>query len=291
MWDVLKWKISTTPRPWPDHDVKNAGKPFLVEPGKAASIHITYIGHATTYIQDGTLNVLTDPQFSKRASPLSFMGPSRIRKPAVEIPQLPGVDIVLISHNHYDHLDLPTLFELDKLYHPHFVVPLGNSKLLQENGIKNITELDWWQKEDPVQLVPAQHWSARGLWDRNKSLWGGYVMRLADHKIFFAGDTGYGPHFKMIRENCGKIDIAILPIGAYEPRWFMKDPHMNPEDAVLAHLDLEATQSFAIHFETFCLTDEAFEEPGKDLSEALNKHHLKSEVFLAPQVGETLVIK
>jgi L-ascorbate metabolism protein UlaG (beta-lactamase superfamily) len=289
--DVMKWKISTTPSPWPEKGLANTAVPQLVENGKAASVHITYIGHATTYIQSDKVSVLTDPQFSDRSSPVSFAGPTRVRKPALEIEKLPALDFVIISHNHYDHLDLPSLLALEKKFHPHFIVPLGNAELLKSEGIQKVTELDWWQSAEGFQLVPAQHWSARGMWDRNKTLWGGYVFELDKQKIFFAGDTGYGPHFKMIREKCGPMDISILPIGAYEPRWFMKDQHMNPDDAVLAHLDLGSHKSFAIHFETFQMTDEAFDEPRKTLQTSLVSHQLKLEDFFIPQVGETLIIK
>ena len=289
--DVLKWRWSADPQPWPDHEVANTAVPQLVKNGQAASIHVTFIGHATTYIQDSKHSILTDPQFSERSSPVSFAGPMRVRKPGVEISHLPAVDLVVISHNHYDHLDLPTLIALDERFHPEFVVPLGNGSLLRDAGIQQVIELDWWQHYGDVQLVPAQHWSARGLFDRNKALWGGYVLTLDQRRVFFAGDTGYGPHFKMIRQRCGPIDITILPIGAYEPRWFMKVQHMNPDDAVLAHLDLESKQSFAIHFETFRLTDEGYAEPRQTLFEALSNHKLSRDRFFVPEVGETLIVK
>ncbi len=291
LWDVFKWKAQASPRPWPVEEVSNTATPRLVAAGRAASIHVTYIGHATTYIQDSKQNILTDPQFSHRASPVSFAGPSRARKPALEIEKLPGVDTVVVSHNHYDHLDLPSLVALEHKFHPRFIVPLGNAKLLKSEGIQNVIELDWWQSADNIQLVPAQHWSARGIADRNEALWGGYVITLSSKKVFFAGDTGYGPHFKMIRDRLGPMDLSILPIGAYEPRWFMKDQHMNPDDAVLAHLDLGSRQSFAIHFETLRLTDEGFDEPRKDLATSLSQRKLESQAFFAPDVGSTLVIE
>ena len=204
LWDVFKWKMGSTPQEWPA-TVLNEASPVMVRAGQAASTHITYIGQATTYIQDEKINILTDPQFSERASPLSFLGPKRIRKPAVSISDLPAVDIVVVSHNHYDHMDLPSLVELEKKFHPHFIVPLGNAKFLKSEGIKNVTELDWWQTDGPVQLVPAQHWSARGFTDRNEALWGGFILSVSGQRIFFAGDTGYGPHFKMIKEMEEKI--------------------------------------------------------------------------------------
>ena len=291
LWDVFKWKMSTTPKKWPlFNEVINSAVPKIVHNREASSIHITYIGHATTYIQNENQSILTDPQFAHRASPVSFAGPSRVRLPAIDIDQIPSLDLVLISHNHYDHLDLPTLKILDKKFKPKFILPLGNAKFLKSVGIHNIVELDWWEEFENVTLVPAQHWSARGFNDKNKALWGGFVINMSNKKIFFAGDTGYGPQFKMIHEKLGAMDISILPIGAYEPRWFMKDQHMNPDDAVLAHLDLESRTSFAIHFETFQLTDEAFLEPREKLQVALSNYNLSSESFMAPEVGETLII-
>jgi L-ascorbate metabolism protein UlaG (beta-lactamase superfamily) len=291
LWDVLAWKLTSKAATWPEQEHKKIDAEALIAAGKSDQVHVTYIGHATTYIQNNKLSILTDPHFSHRASPLSFAGPSRIRKPAFEILQLPAVDIVLISHNHYDHLDLPTLKELEKRFHPHFIVPLGNAELLKSEGLQKITELDWWEKFENIQLVPAQHWSARAVSDRNEALWGGYVITMSDQKIYFAGDTGYGPHFKMIGEKSGPIKLAILPIGAYEPRWFMKDQHLNPDDAIQAHLDLKSEGGFAIHFETFQLTDEGFDEPRNQLNELLKKYNVPPAAFLTPQFGETFTIK
>ncbi len=289
IWEAFKWKMTTKPALWP-LEITNTIKPIFVQNGETSSLHITYIGHATTYIQDSKLSILTDPQFSDRASPVSFAGPKRIRKPAIEIENIPALDFVLISHNHYDHLDLPTLSALNTKFHPTFIVPLGNSELLKSVGIEKVVELDWWQKHENIELVPVQHWSARGIRDRNKSLWGGYVITIDNQKVFFAGDTGYGPHFKMIREHCGPMDLSILPIGAYAPRWFMKDQHMNPEDAIMAHADLNSKKSFAIHFETFQLTDEPFEEPRNILSDEMKKKKILPDDFFIPQVGETLLV-
>ncbi|MEY4615250.1 MAG: hypothetical protein RJB66_210 [Pseudomonadota bacterium] len=291
LWDVLKWKLSGSATEWPANASAGTAIPVLVDQGKAASIHITAIGHATTYIQDENISVLTDPQFSERASPVTFAGPRRHQKPAVTIEQLPAVDYVVVSHNHYDHMDLPSLKALYERFHPQFIVPLGNAKFLRDEGIEGITELDWWQSLGPVQLVPAQHWSARGVGDRNLALWGGFVLTMSGRKVYFAGDTGYGPHFKMIKDRVGDIELSLLPIGAYEPRSFMKDQHMNPEDAVKAHLDLNCKKSFAIHFEVFQLTDEGFDEPRKALREELQKANLSADAFFLPKLGETLILK
>jgi L-ascorbate metabolism protein UlaG (beta-lactamase superfamily) len=290
LFDVMKWKIESKRAPWPENEIINSASPQLVHTNQAASIHITFIGHSTFYIQNEKYSILTDPQFSERASPLSFIGPKRIRKPGLDIEKLPRVDYVIISHNHYDHLDLPSLKKLHELYHPTFIVPVGNAPLLNDLGIKNITELDWWETFEGITLVPVQHWSQRGLFDKNKSLWGGYVFSLSDKKIFFAGDTGYGPHFKMIHERLGGMDISLLPIGAYEPQWFMKDQHLNPREAVQAHIDLKTKKSIAIHFETFQMSDESFSAPRESLIEELKSRYLPAHTFWIPQVGETLIL-
>jgi L-ascorbate metabolism protein UlaG (beta-lactamase superfamily) len=185
-------------------------------------------------------------------------------------------------------MDLPSLIALYRTYKPEFIVPLGNAKYLKKKGITTVTELDWWQTHDGVQLVPAQHWSARGLNDRNHALWGGFVVTMAGKRIFFAGDTGYGPHFRYIYEKLGPMDISLLPIGAYEPRWFMRDQHMNPDDAVKAHIDLQSRRSIAMHFETFRLTDEAFFEPREELTKALRYHNITDDLFLTPETGSTM---
>lgn len=291
LWDVLKWKLSGSGTTWPQEKRVNTAKAALVKDGQAASVHITYIGHATTYIQDEKLSIITDPQFSERASPLSAIGPRRYRDPGVALAELPAVDYVVVSHNHYDHMDLPSLKKLHERFHPKFIVPLGNAHFLKNEGIEGVIEIDWWQKEGPVQLVPAQHWSARGIGDRNLALWGGFILSLSGKNIYFAGDTGYGPHFKMIQEKVGSIDVSLLPIGAYEPRDFMKNQHMNPEDAVKAHLDLKSKRSFAIHFEVFQLTDEGYDEPRKTILREIEKLHLSADGFFVPDIGETLIIK
>ena len=289
--ELVRWKMESKPRPWPGAEVVNTGTPQLTAPTIKAAVQVTYIGHATVYLQDHSGNVLTDPQFSSRASPVSFAGPSRSRKPALEIAALPGVQTVLVSHNHYDHMDLPSLRTLDRHFKPTFVVPLGNAKFLHKVGIDHVIELDWWEQWQNIQLVPAQHWSARSLSDRNKALWGGYVISMSGTKIFFAGDTGYGPHFKMIRQRCGAMDLSLLPIGAYDPRWFMKDQHMNPSDATMAHLDLASNFSFAMHFETFRLTDEGFLEPRQDLAHSLTHRQIAANHFIIPEVGHTILVK
>ncbi len=197
----------------------------------------------------------------------------------------------LLSHNHYDHFDVPSIQDLWKRDHPLFIVPLRNGKLIRSLGIHKVIELDWWQEhrlsaEQSFILTPAKHWSRRGFFDYCKALWGGFILKSPDLQIFFAGDTAYSGHFKMIQERYGAMDLSLLPIGAYEPRWFMREFHMNPEDAVEAHIDLESKLSMAIHFGTFRLTDEGIDDPVKHLHESLTARNLSN--FIAPDHGQTL---
>jgi L-ascorbate metabolism protein UlaG (beta-lactamase superfamily) len=266
LWDVLEWKLSTDPTPWPQHR-PNKSYPFpSYDPQLRAMV--TFINHATFLIQLDNLTVLTDPIFSPRAGPLSFVGPKRVRDPGVKLEDLPSLDVVVISHNHYDHLDLESLKSLDKKFRPLFLVPLGDKKLLKNSGITHVREMDWWEehtiKGHTIIFTPAQHWSARGLFDKCKSLWGSYYLRSPEFRIYFAGDTGLGGHFKKIRQQLGRPDLSLLPIGAYEPRYFMKFSHMNPQDAKLAHQDLESQYSLGMHFGTFQLTDEGIDDPVND---------------------------
>jgi L-ascorbate metabolism protein UlaG (beta-lactamase superfamily) len=200
--------------------------------------------------------------------------------------------VVFVSHNHYDHLDVATIKRLAKKHAPLFITPLGNKKLLQTAGAKKVIELDWWQSTrlpsgEVFLLTQVHHWSARTMFDRNKALWGGLVIEASGLKIYFGGDSGYGPHYKETRRRYGAMDLSLLPIGAYEPRWFMKDQHMNPAEAVQAHLDLGSRFSVGMHFGTFQLTDEAVESPAIELQEALIQANLKPSVFTAPKNGET----
>ncbi len=276
---------------WPSY-TPNAAKPKFADEASKNEVYITYINHACHLIQTRNLNILTDPLFSKRAGPMSIMGPKRKRDPGIHLKQLPRIDVIVISHNHYDHMDLPSLRKIEKRFHPIFIVPLGNHKHLAK--MKQVVELDWWEKHkinetQSISLVPAQHWSSRKFGDINKALWGGFWMESGDVKIFFAGDTGYGDHFKVIKNKLGSPTISILPIGAYEPRWFMKNSHMNPEEAVLASLDLGSKLNIASHYLTLQLSLEGVHGPAIDLRESMKKHDLKEEEFLLPENGETVI--
>jgi L-ascorbate metabolism protein UlaG (beta-lactamase superfamily) len=252
---------------------------------------VTFVGHATFLIQAGAANVLIDPVYSRRASPFSFAGPRRARAPGVRFDDLPPISLVLLSHNHYDHCDLDTLMLLERRFHPSVVTPLGNGRLLRSAGFRQVEEIDWWETASaaplPITLTRAQHFSARGPFDRNRALWGGFLIEAGGFRILHAGDSGYGPHFREIAARLGPIDLALLPIGAYRPRWFMKDIHMNPAEAVQAHLDLAARRSIAMHFGTFQLTPEGIDEPVRELAEALRERGVPAEQFRAAEVGES----
>jgi L-ascorbate metabolism protein UlaG (beta-lactamase superfamily) len=209
----------------------------------------------------------------------------------VRFDDLPPISLVLLSHNHYDHCDLETLRRLEQRFHPAAVTPPGNGELLRSAGFRRVEELDWWQSAKTplrVTVTPAQHFSARGPFDRNRALWGGFFIEAAGRRIFHAGDSGYGPHFREIGARLGPIDLALIPIGAYEPRWFMTDIHMNPAEAVQAHLDLGARQSVAMHFGTFQLTPEGIDQPVRDLRVALQDRGVPAEQFRVMEVGESL---
>jgi L-ascorbate metabolism protein UlaG (beta-lactamase superfamily) len=237
-------------------------------------LRVTLVNHATVLLQLDGLNLLTDPIWSERASPVSWAGPRRRRPPGLRFEALPPIDCVLISHNHYDHLDLPTLRRLARERSPRFVTGLGNAGLLTTEGIGPVAELDWWQTLDlttecRVTSVPAQHFSARGLRDRNKTLWCGYVLQAPAGTVYFAGDTGFGPHFHQVAQRFGPIRLALLPIGDYLPRWFMSPVHLCPAEAVQAHQVLGAGTLVAIHYGTFPLADNGQEQPVAELRAAL----------------------
>lgn len=264
--------------------------PPRVGPGRIAA---TFIGHASFLVQLGGIAVLLDPIWSLRCSPLSFAGPKRVRAPGQPLQALPHVDLLLVSHNHYDHLDLSTLRRVRRRWGPPAVTGLDNARHLAKAGIRGAVELDWWQsvERDGVRVtyVPAQHFSARTLWDRNRSLWGGFVLQAGGATVYFAGDSGYCPHFKEIGAAFPAIDLALLPIGAYEPRWFMRQQHMDPEEAVRAHLDLGARRSIGMHFGTFQLTDEAIDAPVHALRAARARHDVPDSAFDVLAFGETRI--
>jgi L-ascorbate metabolism protein UlaG (beta-lactamase superfamily) len=284
--------LMTPHKPWPERVDVDPRRPQALQDGDAAVV--TFVGHSTFLIQTHAANILTDPVYSDRASPVGFAGPRRVRQPAVAFDDLPEIGLVLLSHNHYDHCDLRTLKALYRRFRPLIATPLKNGRLLASAGISRTEELDWWQEATqapvPITVTPAQHFSARHPFDRNRALWGGFVVSAGSRRIFFAGDTGYAPHFREIRERLGAIDLALLPIGAYEPRWFMKDVHMTPGEAVQAHVDLGAHQSVGMHFGTFQLTPEGIAEPVAALDEALRAARVPLTEFRTLEFGESLRI-
>lgn len=286
------WRMLRTKRaPWPARiDVLQQRPPAPAADGETI---VTFIGHSTFLLQTSAGNAITDPIFSDRASPVSFAGPRRVRAPGVSIDDLPEISLVLLSHNHYDHCDVPALRALFRRFAPRVLTPLGNAALLRAAGARDAGELDWWQQASAgkftVTLTPAQHFSARSPLDRNKALWGGFLISAGRHRVYFAGDSGYGPHFGDIGAR-GAIDLALLPIGAYEPRWFMQDIHMNPEEAVQAHLDLRAARSIAMHHGTFQLTPEPIDEPVHRLRAALVARGIPAGRFVAVEPGTSLSV-
>lgn len=282
--------LAETRTRWPRQIPVPPQRPASHDPSAWATV--TFVGHSTFILQAGGITILTDPVFSERASPLSFIGPRRVRAAAVPIEHLPTIDVVLLSHNHYDHCDLESLKAIAGQFDPLLVTPLRNGRLARAAGFRRIEELDWWQQAKsssvPITVTPAQHFSARTPFDRNRALWGSFVVEVEERRLFFAGDSGYAPHFAEIRERLGAIDLALLPIGAYEPRWFMKDIHMNPAEAVQAHLDLGATLSLGMHFGTFQLTAEAIDEPLHALDRARREREVHPDAFLTLGFGDSL---
>ena len=286
---VLRWRAEGGRVAWPEHidDPATAPPPVAVEPGTVA---VTFIGHATFLLRFADAVVLTDPVFSDRCSPVAWAGPKRVRAPGLALADLPRPDLVLLSHNHYDHMDLPSLRQLQRRFSPRFVTMLGNARILRTAGI-DAEELDWWDRTQagPLGLIatPGRHFSARTPFDRNRSLWGGFMIEANGGRLLFAGDSAIGPHWQTIGEQLGPPDVALLPVGAYEPRWFMAPVHMNPAEAVEAHQALKAKQSVGMHFGTFQLTDEAIDAPLIALQAAKTAARLADDAFVTQGFGET----
>jgi L-ascorbate metabolism protein UlaG (beta-lactamase superfamily) len=276
---------------WP-RTVPPPATPVLPASVPAGQIAVTFIGHSTFLLQLPGLNLLTDPIFSPRASPFAWAGPKRIRPPALPLAQLPPIDFVLLSHNHYDHLDLAALRWLARERNPVVLTPLGNKSWLEKRGVGHAVELDWWQAhvarpELKVICTPAQHFAARWPWDRGRSLWGGFALETSASRIYFAGDSGYCSGFQAIGERLGPFDLSFLPIGAYEPRWFMEPVHCTPDEAVRVHRDVRSRQSVGMHFGTFQLTDEGIDEPLHALAAARSAQGVPAEEFTTMEFGET----
>ncbi|MDB6094717.1 MAG: beta-lactamase [Verrucomicrobia bacterium] len=292
--DVLKWQLTSKRATWPKWiEIASATPP---PPPRDDSVAVTWVNHATFLLQTSKGSLLTDPVFSERVSPFQWLGPKRVHAPGIAFEALPKINVVLLSHDHYDHCDVSSLRRLAREHQPTFIAPLGHRKLLEDCGAKEIVELDWWEMHRPwpearITLTPSQHWSRRTLGGKNRRLWGGYALTLAGRRIWFVGDSGYtAGKFAEVRRRFGAPDLALIPIGAYEPRWFMRPAHMDPEEAVRAHREVGAKQSIAMHWGTFQLTDEAREAPVHALEKAKADAGLKPGEFRVLTPGETVRI-
>jgi N-acyl-phosphatidylethanolamine-hydrolysing phospholipase D len=297
--DLLRWKLGLGPSetPFVSPDQLPPYQPDVVKPDLLQiknphpdRIQITWVGHSTFLIQMEGVNILTDPIFNDRSSPFSIGGIRRLVPPGLKLEDLPPIHGVMISHNHYDHLDKHSVERLGNK--PTYFVPLGVGQWVKKRTVENVVELDWWQASSSTGLefysVPVQHFSGRTPFDRNKTLWSGWIIEGKTGKIFFAGDTGYSPVFKEIGERFGPMRISIIPIGAYRPRWFMKPVHVDPPEAVQIHRDMNSRQSIASHWGTFKLSDEPIGEPPRYLEKALKDAGLDEKKFVVMKFGETL---
>jgi len=298
--DFIKWRWQrlwrNRPEPETYHFPLAQNDPTFLRSNRD-KITLTWIGHATVLLQLEGKNILTDPVFSERASPVQWAGPERVIPPGIALEDLPAIDMVLISHDHYDALDKGTVLSLHQRQggaDTVFLVPLGLKSWFADLGIHNVVERDWWEQYRREGLVftaaPVQHWSKRGFFSRNETLWAGWAVQSERFRFFFCGDSGYTPHFKEIGERLGPFDLAAIPIGAYEPRWFMRQHHINPQEALRVHQDIKAKRSIGIHWGTFILTDEPLDDPPKKLEAALKQGKNPVPDFRVLKHGETLVL-
>ncbi|HMV76454.1 MAG TPA: MBL fold metallo-hydrolase [Leptospiraceae bacterium] len=294
--DVIRWQTENIFKKLPSRNPKDYSFTVYSNDGyelkkNREQFSATWVGHATVLIQIDGKNILTDPIWSERCSPVGFAGPKRYTAPGIDIDRLPKIDAVVISHNHYDHMDIPTLKVLDKKFSPVIYAGLRNREFLKSEGLKNPVELDWWQSDESagikITFTPTQHFSGRGVLDHGETLWGSYVIEGKTKKAYFAGDTAYFSGFAEIGNKFPKIDLAILPIGAYEPRWFMKPVHMNPEESVKTFLDLKADNMLPMHYQTFVLTDEPLDEPLRLTKELFEKNGISLTRLADLKIGES----
>ena len=292
LYDMAKWAITGNRGKWRQLRPKDITYGTIEHSySMGDDMSITFINHSTFLIQMDGINILTDPVWGKRVSPYSWVGPKRMRPPGIRFDDLPPIDLVLISHNHYDHLDISTVQRLHFEHDPHFITPLGVEQYLNSKGINNTVDLDWWQEytfDDDTLItgVPAQHFSGRGVFDRDQTLWCGYVLQHPAGTLYFAGDTSYGSFFTGIGD-AFDIDLSLIPIGAYKPRWFMQPIHTDPDEAVQIHRDVQSSVSIGSHFGTFPLADEGMDEPKDDLATAQNKYSITESDFFVLEEGAT----
>ena len=282
--DAAKWATNRQRGAWSVRRNEPAG-PKPPDRVHDDSLRVTFVNHTTVLLQTHGVNILTDPIWSERCGPVSWFGPRRVRPPGIRFDDLPPIDVVLLSHNHYDHCDLPTLKRLATAHRPKLLAPLGSRRFLERRGIPVFEELDWWQAIDiapgtTVTAVPARHFSGRGLFDRDRSLWSGFVVATPSGATFFAADTGFGDHFAEIRSKLGPPRLALLPIGAFRPEWFMSRVHMSPDQALEAHRQVGARTSVATHFGTFQLADDAETEAPELIAAALARSTEQSRFWV-----------
>ena len=291
--EAMKWKFNTKSPSWPAWISTPEDNILPIDPKKTI---ITSITHATFFIQTSGINILTDPIWSKRAGPLSFLGPRRVKEPGLRLDQLPNIDIVTISHNHYDHLDIRTIKQLESKFKPIFITGLGVCKAYLSKTVdpNRCIELDWWQHYEinstKIHFVPAKHWSRRKLFDTNKTLWGGFVISNNHGNIYFAGDTGFGKatEFHQIKNKFKNFTSAIIPIGAYKPEWFMNQMHITPQQAVLIHKIINPNRSIAMEYDVFPMASEDYGDAPHDLELAKKKYTIPSNKFITLENGQSI---
>ena len=291
-WNVLKWSFTRTKGEWKADYTDYAPKDKILDSSNH-EVKILFVNHSTFLIQMDGINILIDPVWSMRASPLSWAGPKRLRLPGIHLYSLPKIDLVLLTHNHYDHLDIDTLKVIDKVHSPEYIVPLGVNKILERLNILNVRQLDWHQHaifgKIKITATPAIHFSGRGMLDRDNTLWCGFIINGLK-SLYIVGDTAYDDHlFKDIRNKYSSIDLSIIPIGAYKPKWFMSPIHTDPDEAVRIHHDTGSHESIACHFGTFQLADEGLDDVAEDFNEALGKYGVPPESFILPKEGKSYI--
>jgi L-ascorbate metabolism protein UlaG (beta-lactamase superfamily) len=288
--ELWKWMRNRERGPW----IEIKGDMAVDSPAafvEGDSIVVTFVNHSTFLIQTMGLNILTDPVWSERASPVGFAGPKRMRPPGMRLENLPRIDIILLTHNHYDHLDIRTMKKLAEKHRPVIYCPLGVEKYLSFNGISNFHVMDWWDdmeinQEIRLLCTPAQHFSGRGMFDRDKTLWCGFAVMTKEGSIYYSGDSGYGGFFKDIADKISPIRLAFLPIGAYKPAWFMASIHTSPADALRIHTEIGSPRSIAMHYGTFPLADDGMDEAVRELERIKEAEGIGKDEFVALKEGE-----
>lgn len=291
--DLIRWARTRQRGEWKEMMHISPGPP---PPAKVEgdSIRVTFVNHSTFLIQTRGLNILIDPVWSDRASPVSFAGPRRMRPPGIRFGDLPKIDVVLLTHNHYDHLDIRTMKRLAAEHQPEIYCPLGVGRYLVKNGIRNVTEMDWWDEagmDAGIKLIctPAQHFSGRGMFDRDRTLWSGFALQMETGSIYYSGDTGYGDFFSEIASKISPVKLAFIPIGAYKPEWFMASIHTSPADALRIHSETGSLKSIGMHFGTFPLADDGMGEAERDLMDLIKEREIGTGEFIVMDEGEGMV--